>query len=259
MTLPQAEIAALLAQGIAAHRAGRVDEALDCYARVIAAAPTHAAALSNTAVLLSRLERYEEAEPLFQRAAAANPRDHSALYGLGNLHRARLQWEEAEAAFRAADAITPGVPDIVSNLAVSLLAQGRFEEGLPLWEQRSQRLDAEPQALPFPEWTGQSLAGRSIVVWHEQGRGDFLQVARYVPLLRAAGADVLIYTVPEMVRLVAQLAPALAFKQLFSRRDYWVLSMSLPLRFGATTGNLPPPPYLAVPADIPPWSPPEAD
>jgi hypothetical protein len=41
----------------------------------------------------------------------------------------------------------------------------------------------------FPEWRGEPLAGRRIVVVGEEGAGDQIMFARYVPQLQRRGAE----------------------------------------------------------------------
>jgi hypothetical protein len=101
------------------------------------------------------------------------------------------------------------------------------------------------------EWKGEDLAGRSLLVWAEQGLGDEIQMARYIPMLREQGR----------VRLVASPALHRSFDQLgvellardetapVPEADVYVRNMSLPAVLGTTLGTIPPAPYLSAPAE----------
>jgi hypothetical protein len=107
--------------------------------------------------------------------------------------------------------------------------------------------------LPAPEWRGEALAGRSIVIYSEQGLGDTIQFARFLPVIAAAGARVIFLCHPNLLRLfrglseeierIASCDPARPF-------DYQCALMSLPLHLGVELRNLPAKtPYLAAEPD----------
>ncbi len=86
------------------------------------------------------------------------------------------------------------------NTALALLVQERFAEG---WEAHRRRLDS-PDAAPYlrrfaiPEWSGEDLNGRRLLVWGEQGIGDEVQFLTLAPALIARGARLTILTEPRL-------------------------------------------------------------
>jgi len=139
------------------------------------------------------------------------------------------------------------------SAALRLLAEGRYAEGLPLYEARSE-IPGGPSAkpdLPFPEWRGEDLAGKRLLVWPEQGFGDKIMWSRFIPMLQARGARVSVLAEPGLVRLFAQnfhaeIIAAGGTVEL-PEADFWVLYGSLPLRLGIELGDLTGAPYLAAP------------
>ncbi|MET0272903.1 MAG: hypothetical protein ABW360_07915 [Phenylobacterium sp.] len=113
------------------------------------------------------------------------------------------------------------------------------------YEQRPERLEHRANRLAFPEWQGEPLAGKSLLIWAEQGYGDQIMAARFIPLL---GAQSITYSgTVRLQRLFAQLPVTyspLGQTIAILRHDYWILPMSLPLRFGVTEATLPSEPYL---------------
>lgn len=152
----------------------------------------------------------------------------------------------AEAALRPILALIPDHPDVRYELARALIAQGKFAEGWPLFEDRATRRSTAAQGLPFPEWRGEPLAGKRLLVWREQGFGDQIQMARFLPAL---GADSIVYAgLPPLDRLFRQLpldyvAVGPGVNSL-PACDYWTLPFSLPARVGLTPEAMPSAAYL---------------
>ena len=123
----------------------------------------------------------------------------------------------------------------------------------------TKRYRHEFRTLPGPAWEAEALAGRTILVQAEQGLGDTIQLARYLPLLAARGARVLLAcdkrlipllgTIPELAGIVAKDAPLPPY-------DLWIDQMSLPLRLGTRPDTIPAPlGYLrAEPDRVARWS-----
>lgn len=107
-----------------------------------------------------------------------------ALCNLGNsLARLRL-CDLSIRAYRRSQQLVPA-PLTEWNLALVLLLAGRFDEGWRAYEARWRADDFEfPQrGFSQPRWQGEPLAGRSILVYAEQGFGDTFQFCRFVPQL----------------------------------------------------------------------------
>lgn len=131
------------------------------------------------------------------------------------------------------------------NLGLAFLKLGYHDLGWVLMEARRgiPEMKAPNPAFPFPEWRGEPLAGKRLVVMGEQGAGDQIMFARYFRLVEAKGAKVtflsdanLVTLLPNAMQSVPRLFPA----------DYWTPILSLPFRLGAG-GHIPEPARLAVP------------
>ncbi|HVI30645.1 tetratricopeptide repeat protein [Phenylobacterium sp.] len=228
------------------HRAGDLAAAEAGY-RAVLAAGEPPGALRNLAVLLEATERTDEARSLYGRWAARVPESAAVCQTLGNFHRFTGELEAAERAYRRALELDPGLRQVQADLGLVLLAQGRYAEGWPLYEQRPRRLRTAARRLSFPEWMGEPLAGKRLFVWSEQGYGDQIMMARFVRQLGAA--HVTLTCAPGLARLFAQL-PAeivpLADEVQASAHDYWVLPMSIPAKLELQAATIPGAPYLAA-------------
>lgn len=231
--------------------ARRLAEAESAMREYVAQRPHDPEGLNSLGNVCQYLHRPREAEAIYRRALALGPGNARTLNNLGALMQREGRAQDAEACYRDAIAADPDYPEARWNLGFLLLARGRLDEGWPWMEARhdarlARPIAAKPRfAFPCQQWQGEPLAGRSIVVWPEQGFGDTLQFVRYLPLLRAAGAD--------HVTLVCQdaLLPLLGAVDGADRvlglgqaaqlppHDCWVLLLSLPMHARTSLATIP--------------------
>ncbi len=243
---------------------GRLDEAEAAYRMALNQAPDDASLVSNHALLLRDMGRIDEALAECRRSLAIKPTPmgHS---NLGLLAMAQGRVEEALEQFTAAEALAPGDPDLVFHEGVALLHLGRFEEGWRKFEARwGQRRNLErKRGFAQPQWLGEDIAGRTILLHSEQGFGDTLQFVRYAPLVARRGARVVLECQPPLQRLLQQTE---GVAQVLARGDAGILPpfdvyaplMSLPRAFGTTLDTVPaevpyvrpPPEAVAAWADV---------
>ena len=254
-----------LAQLLAAD--ARSAEAETFYRAALALAPS-AEIRSNLGNLLAARGAVDEAEALLREAIALDPMLAAAHTNLGVLLADQRRDAEAEAAFRHALVLRPGDPLARLNLSVLLLAQGRFAEGWVLHEARHDPALPDngigpPPLATLPVWQGESLAGKAVLVWAEQGFGDQIQFARYAERLKAHGAravtwvcqtplHALFETLRGVDRVLAADVVDNAFHvdpALLAGHDVWAFPLSLPRWLGTDLATLPEValPYLRAP------------
>lgn len=174
-----------------------------------------------------------------------------SLVEQGGQAASRGDFAAAETAYQGALALMPGNPPVASALGMIRLMQGRYAEGWPLYEGRKAIEKTHVDGAGIPEWEGQKLKGRSLLIWPEQGLGDEIQLARYVPALRKSG-DVTLVCSPSLARLFGQLGVRivpLADGLHLPRANFYVRNFSLPYRMGTTLYTIPRAPYLKAPSD----------
>lgn len=239
-------------------------EAEAAYRRALALKPDYAEAHNNLGILLKRDGRLAEAEATYRRALALQPDRAEIHNNLGIMLKTNRRLAEAEAAHRRALELMPTYVEARLSLCLLLLTLGRYAEAWPLYESRyapERKTVAVPfPSLPWPQWQGESLAGKSLLIWPEQGFGDYIQCARFAPLLKARG-------VARLTMLCrAPLAPLLETVQGvdavvtdaagLAAHDYWCFVLSLPLHFAVTAdtlGDAPLPYVRALPARMARW------
>lgn len=206
------------------------------------------ALLSCTQQLL-KLDRHDLAAKVTALLLAENDKSADAQSLLANILDQLGQWPDALVHWQHAARLAPQSPVAAFNLSLALLRLGEHERGSRLYEARIDKPDwtgfsALPSRAAARERLlkpGEAVAGRTIVVLAEQGLGDCIMFARYVPGLAARGARVLLACSRDLQPIFAQvpgidqlLAPPpdqpLAKLNLAALDfDAWVPLLSLPL------------------------------
>lgn len=231
--------------------------------------PTDVVVALNYGSALQRTGNFEEANKVYREALKISPPDHKAsLYHLlGISYRSLSQHDKAIEFYEKAIKET-GKPSIKKDRAMALLASGKLYDGLKAFECRRELAEERlkqnggklvaQQKLPsgVVHWKGEDLTGKSIVVYHEEGSGDFIMFSRFIPLLRERGVSKILLTgpTPDLLDLVSDNIKVEGIVPLEGpfESDYVIGSMSLPWRLGLDYVDVNGKPYMkAAPANIP--------
>lgn len=186
---------------------GRIDDAIASYRNAIELRPDYVEAHNNLASALLETGQPDASLDHYQRAIDARP-DVPELYNnLGKAHRAAGDVSAAIAAHEKALALKPDDADAHWNLSLMLLLSGQFERGWNEYEWRWAVPEFRPPRRNFrqPQWVGQSLKGKRILLHAEQGFGDTIQFCRYATLVAQQGGRVILECPPELHRLLQTL------------------------------------------------------
>jgi tetratricopeptide (TPR) repeat protein len=158
--------------GMFHERLGRADEALSWYDRSLQLQPNAMGALGNKAFVLSHLHRFAECLALYDQIRTIDPNNMGAVF----------------------------------QASVVRLLTGDFEAG---WAGREARwavtgMQIDRFGLSQPPWLGkESIDGKTILVFEDEGAGDTIQFVRYVPMLTARGARVILSVTDPVIPLLA--------------------------------------------------------
>jgi Flp pilus assembly protein TadD len=195
---------ALHGLGLVAGRAGDADSAIGLIRRAISNNPLSPAYHYNLGVALNEKGRLEEAIESYRKTIQLKPDYTEAHNNLGVALRETGQFEEAIGEYRRAITIQPDFADAHWNLAQSLLLTGDFAQGWQEYEWRWKVPSLTPRrAFSQPQWNGQALGGRTILLHAEQGFGDTIQFVRYAQCVAERGGRVILESPPELARLLA--------------------------------------------------------
>src|SRR5216684_622070 len=270
-------VAALRSLGLALYEAGRPHEAAQAYRQASALDPSDYTILTDLCVCLCELGQLDEAIEACALALALNPDHAPALTNLGVILDARNDAAAAIAAHRCAVAADPAYAKGHANLAVVLRNAGEIDEAMAV-SHRAVTLDPDqPQArynhahfllmsgdlkagfdeyqwgrkcktsshsyptYSEPEWQGEALSGRTLLLFAEAGFGDALQFVRYLPMAAAMGGPIVLQVQPALASLL-RMTPGIT---VVSRGeplppfDLQLPLMDLPRVFGTTLDTIP--------------------
>lgn len=234
-------------------------------------APNEISALFNYGSALHRSGEFDKALEIYKRCEKIAPEDWAAKiqHHLGVAYRSLGENRKAAEHYARSNEIEPN-PNTMKDRALAILAQGKINEGLQAFEVRREaavwklhqsggHLISQAKLPPdVVHWEGQDIKGKTVVVYHEEGSGDFIQFCRYIPLLKhvfGAGKVLLCGPVENLLDLVADNIPEIdAIVPLSGpfESDYVIGSMSLPWRVGLDESKIVGVPYFkAETANIP--------
>jgi len=237
---------------------GRFEEAGAAYMTAIALRPQYAEAHNRLGLVHSRMNRPLEAIACYSAALSLDPKMTIAYSNLGSALTDLNRHEEALPMFRRAREIEPEAAEPAWNEALARLALGDYERAWPDYETRWRAAELQILTRDFsqPVWDGQTdIAGKTILIHAEQGLGDTVMCARYVPMVIERGARVIVEVQKPLKRLMSAIpgvAQTVAYGETLPDFDTRVSFGSLPRAFETTIDTIPKQiPYLTAPAESP--------
>ena len=273
---PQADVYSNM--GIAYSESNQPEAATVSLLRAIELNPFHADAHFNLGRVLAKRKQHRKAIERFEKAIELRPDYAKAFHSLGSSRQHLGELEAALEAYRKALSFEPGYADVLSNLASVLVLQGshegircleQFVEDNPAsveahwnlstallmhgdyirgwreyeWRWQWEKFTSPRRGFEQPQWQGEQLAGKTILLHAEQGFGDTLQFVRYAPLVAQRGGRVVLEVQPALKRLLQRLpgiAECIAKDDPLPEFHYHCPLMSLPFVFGTTIETIPP-------------------
>jgi Flp pilus assembly protein TadD len=166
-------------------RDGDNERARSMLGRALAMRADHLGARVALAVVEGLDGRIDASRATLETLAAQVPTPYQPLWqALGNVRRWTGDMAGAEAAYRRAVALEPGDLQARFGVADALLGRGAYAEGWRWFEERLDGCFGEPRRFAeFPQWRGEPLDG-TLLLYCEQGFGDIVQFARFIPAVR---------------------------------------------------------------------------
>lgn len=242
---------------------GESDLALADFERALALNTADTSALCNLAIGLAQKGMFAQAMHRLDHVLASQnvQNDLEVINTRGILLHSMGRFAEVEALYRSVLAVS-SQPRIAVNLAFTLLVQGQYEEGFSLLAQRDRVAWAQQRfykalSLGARPWDGrlEVARGKRLLVLSQNGIGDTVQFARYLPWLQNQGVQIILQAPARTENLLHSMHPeviVIGDKQDLPATD-WVADVhSLPGLLGITLDTIDakgPAHYLQVNAD----------
>ncbi len=244
---------AFYSRGNAFYALKRLEQALSSYNQAIAFRPNYANAYYNRGNLLNDLKRFNEAIASYDQALTINPQFAESYSNRGCTLQKLKRLDEALNYYDKAITIKADYADAHFNKSFIKILLGDYEEGWRLyeWRWKSHGFTSQLKHSPQPVWLGeQSLKNKTIVIYPEQGFGDYIQFIRYAPRLEQLGARVILEVPAPLMSVVSTLEGQFTFIEKGKELpdfDYHCPVMSLPHALKSTVDTIPNQvPYFSV-------------
>ncbi len=244
---------AILAAAVEAARAERNAQAATLLKLIVGASPHDAYVLYVLGRCQYDLKQLDAAYVALSTAVAIDPYRAEAFNDLAAVLFGQQRFTEALTFLRRCLDLNPNLAEAEESDGIWLLRYGRFKEGWRKYEARYRTLLSKSYKRDFtqPQWYGEPLNGRTILLHAEQGIGDAIQFARYAPLVARRGARVILEVHPPLAALFDRMDGVMmtvAFGQPLPKFDLHCPLLSLPLACDTDLDSLPAAvPYVAAP------------
>lgn len=235
-----------VSKGLTLHEMGRYKQAIDHYDEALSLEINLTEAYANKGLAFHEIGRYNEAIEQYKLALTLKPELYEVWKNKGVTFHDLAKYEDALQCYEKALALKPESVETKWNKSLALLIKGEFNKGLPLYENRwySQKISSaqDHRFIEYSKWTGHdNLLNKTILVYGEQGYGDFIQFCRYVKLLPELGAKVILETPDPLVELMQTLddrIEVIGKSHQSPKFDYCCPVMSLPLALNINLSNI---------------------
>lgn len=238
--------------GVALRAQGKFEAAVSCYKRSLAIRPENPGAWSNMGNALREVGRLAEAYEAHKKSVELKSDAPEGIYNLGLVLRDLGRIREAMDCFNRAIAMRDNYYDCLWDRALTWLLIGDYKRGFEHYEWRWKLDRSPPRKFDKPVWDGKDLGGKTILLHAEQGYGDMIEWARFIPLVKQRGAGkVIVECQTGLLRLLATVDGVdemLIKAHKPPHFDVYYPLLSLPKMFGVTMETLPNTvPYLGPP------------
>ena len=231
-------------RGVALQDSGKVEDAMRDYDRAMALEPDSAPVHMHLGNAMRVLNRSAEALAAYDRAIALKPNLADAYVNRGIAFHESGRFDEAANDYERALALRPGKGAAHFNYALLLLLRGDWPRGWAEYECRRSWGKFARGARRFTQqrWDGGDIAGKTLLVWSEQGLGDTIHFLRYASLAAERRAKVIVEVQPSIARLaqtVAGVSQVCVDNDPRPPFDVHLPLMSAAYAFGTTLENIP--------------------
>ncbi|MCA8986473.1 MAG: tetratricopeptide repeat protein [Planctomycetaceae bacterium] len=184
-----------------------LERAEEHYIRALEINQTCASAWNNLGVIYQDRAEYRKSFNCINRAVELCPSLADAVNNLANLHEAMGNFEPMRGLYERAISLRPDYPEAHHSLSQVMLRGEEFARGWELYRWRYKKKDHDHRPYRHQEWQGESLKGKKLLVYSEQGIGDVVMFATCLPDLLKEVPQLSLEVDPRMTKLFARSFP----------------------------------------------------
>jgi uncharacterized protein (TIGR03032 family) len=221
------------------YKQGKLNQAIDAFRQCVALQPEFPNARYHLGVALGDAEGYEEAGAYLEQVVQVEPEKAEAHNSLGYVSSRQRQLHKAISHWQRAIELKPNYAQAHVNLGMGLLQLGDYARGFAEYEFRP----LNGFRSPHPKWNGQAVPEKTLLIYTEQGAGDAIQFARYLPLAAERCKNLILACPADLMPMFATI-PGIAQirekeKIAVAEFDTYLPLMSLPHVFETTLETIP--------------------
>jgi Flp pilus assembly protein TadD len=232
--------------GLALYELNFLEEALAQYDKAIALNFIEWNVFNNRSAILFELHRLNDSLVDVNRAITLNPNQTETYTNKGNILFAQHKLDDALINFEKSVLLNPNDPNAHWGYAQALLQAGEYQKGFSEyeWRYKNPRLAGLfPEQFHTPQWSGEDLKNKTLLIVSEQGLGDSLQFIRYIKKIKELGAEIILSVDEPLIELFRQSTDV--FKVIVKggkdipQHDFYCRLLSLPFIFNTTLETIP--------------------
>jgi len=249
--------------GVVQQNAQKYAEANDSFNKSLDLNPHDFASWFHLSQLFQRNKQFEIAEKYLNKAIELKPELHWLRFNKGVLLGEAERFAESNQCYEQALELKPNDPASRYNLGCNLLLMGEWQKAWKHYEYRWQAIEPEFDFRKFlgrkaPEWNGEDLHGKTLLLHCTQGNGDRIQFIRLTALLKNKFGARRIYflSVPQLTNIMKRIDAiddVFEYDGAMKHYDYHCDLLSLPLRMNLTQADLLDPMGYQCPWICPPY------
>jgi uncharacterized protein (TIGR03032 family) len=221
------------------YKQGKLDEAIAAFRQCVALQPEFPNARYHLGMALGDAEHYEEAGAYLEQVVQAEPEKAEAFNSLGYVSCRQCKLDKAIGYWEHAIELQPNYTQAHINLGMGLLQRGDYSRGFTEYEWRP----LNGFRSPHPKWDGHSIPDKTLLVFAEQGAGDAIQFARYLPLAAERCKSLILSCSTDLMPIFATIPGVTQIREkekiAVAEFDTYLPLMSLPHVLGTTIDTIP--------------------
>jgi len=230
-------------RGTSLHRQGKIDEAIEAFRECLARDPAFPNGRYNLGVALGDAGQLDEAMAHLEQVVELEPERADAFNSMGYVASRQRNPQRAISCYEKAIELQPEYEWAHFNLGMTLLQTGDYLRGFKEYEWRWKTSEFTPFHCPHPLWDGAPVPEKTLLIYTEQGAGDAIQLARYLPLAAERCKRLIMVCVENLQPLFSTIYGITEIRQAgsfgVSEFDTYSPLMSLPRLFETTMSTIP--------------------